>query len=66
MGRDGAEELRMMKEQGAVTFAQDEESSVVFGMPGEAIKLNAATYVLAPEDITTTLIALIKNERVIL
>ncbi|MCX6556914.1 MAG: chemotaxis-specific protein-glutamate methyltransferase CheB [Candidatus Aminicenantes bacterium] len=66
MGRDGAEELKMMKERGAITFAQDEESSVVHGMPGEAIKLNAATYILAPEDITTTLIALIKNEKVIL
>ena len=33
MGKDGAEELREMKESGAITIAQDEESSVVFGMP---------------------------------
>ena len=39
MGRDGAEELRLMKDGGAVTIAQDKESSVVHGMPGEAIKL---------------------------
>jgi len=37
-----------MKEKGAITIAQDRESSVVHGMPGEAIKLEAATYVLSP------------------
>jgi len=61
MGRDGAEELKLLKEKGAVTFAQDKESSVVYGMPGEAEKLNAATYILSPEDIITTLIGLIKK-----
>jgi two-component system, chemotaxis family, protein-glutamate methylesterase/glutaminase len=55
MGRDGAEELKMMKDKGAITIAQDEESSVVHGMPGEAIKCGAATYVLSPESITTLL-----------
>ena len=61
MGRDGAEELKLLKEKGAVTFAQDKESSVVYGMPGEAEKLNAATFILPPDDIITTLISLIKN-----
>jgi two-component system chemotaxis response regulator CheB len=61
MGRDGADELKIMKEKGDITIAQDEESSVVHGMPGEAIKLNAATLILSPEDIITTLIALIKK-----
>lgn len=61
MGHDGAEELKIMKENGAITFAQDEESSVVHGMPGEAIKLNAATHILSPENIITALIALIKK-----
>ena len=36
MGKDGAWELKLMKEQGAVTIAQDRDSSVVHGMPGEA------------------------------
>ena len=62
MGRDGADELKIMKEKGAVTFAQDEESSIIYGMPGEAIKLNAATYILSPEEITVALTALIKKE----
>ncbi len=55
MGADGAEELKLMKERGAITIAQDEESSVVFGMPGEAIELGAATYTLPPEKIALAL-----------
>ncbi|MFA5171542.1 MAG: chemotaxis response regulator protein-glutamate methylesterase [Sulfuriferula sp.] len=64
MGRDGAEELRLLKEKGAVTFAQDKDSSVVHGMPGEAIKLGAATYILAPDKIAAVLTGLanIKNK----
>lgn len=41
MGGDGAHGLKRMREAGAHTMAQDEESSVVFGMPKEAIKLGA-------------------------
>lgn len=55
MGKDGAEELRMMKEKGAVTIAQDRESSVVYGMPGEAVRLDAAGHVLPPERIAVLL-----------
>lgn len=51
MGRDGADELKILKYTGALTIAQDEQSSVIFGMPGEAIRLGAATYVLSPEKI---------------
>jgi two-component system chemotaxis response regulator CheB len=61
MGRDGAEELRQLKEKGAITFAQDKDSSVVHGMPGEAIKLNAAMLVLPPEKIAAVLINLAYN-----
>lgn len=61
MGKDGAVELGLMKEKGAITLAQDKESSVVHGMPGEAIALGAATYVLSPEKIAMTLSSLIKN-----
>jgi two-component system chemotaxis response regulator CheB len=46
MGDDGAHGLLEMKQAGAYTIAQDEESSIVFGMPWEAIKLNAVDKVL--------------------
>ncbi len=46
MGNDGAAGLLEMKDTGAMTVAQDEASSVVFGMPNEAIKLDAAQKVL--------------------
>jgi two-component system, chemotaxis family, protein-glutamate methylesterase/glutaminase len=61
MGKDGAQELNRMKEQGAVTLVQDQESSVVYGMPGEAIRLDAATYVLSPEKIAVALQSLVKK-----
>jgi two-component system, chemotaxis family, protein-glutamate methylesterase/glutaminase len=61
MGRDGADGLKMLKDKGAITIAQDAASSVVHGMPGEAIKLGAATYILPPEDIATALISLVKK-----
>jgi len=56
MGRDGAEGLKLMKEKGAVTIAQDKETSVVFGMPKEAIELDAATHVLSPDQIVQFLL----------
>ena len=37
-----------MRDRGAVTFAQNAETSVIFGMPGEAIRLGAAAHVLSP------------------
>jgi two-component system chemotaxis response regulator CheB len=61
MGRDGADDLKLMKDKGAITIVQDKESSVVHGMPGEAIKLNAAGYVLTPEEISTALNTLLKK-----
>ncbi len=62
MGRDGAEELKLLNEMGAVTIAQDAESSVVHGMPGEAIRLGAATYVLAPDKIPAVLAGLVAKK----
>jgi len=52
MGADGAEGLLEMKESGAQTIAQDEESSVVFGMPKEAIKRGAADMVKNIDEIS--------------
>lgn len=64
MGRDGAEELRLLKDKSAVTFVQDKDSSVVHGMPGEAIRLDAAMLVLPPGKIATVLTGLAENGRV--
>ncbi len=53
MGRDGAEGLLRMREAGARTVAQDEQSCVVFGMPKEAIKIGAADQVMDLKDLPT-------------
>jgi two-component system chemotaxis response regulator CheB len=63
MGRDGADQLKRMKDTGAETIAQDRESSVVHGMPGEAIALGAATHVLPADKIADTLITLVRRGR---
>ncbi|MBW2202534.1 MAG: chemotaxis protein CheB [Deltaproteobacteria bacterium] len=60
MGRDGAHELKLMKQKGAITIVQDKESSIVFGMPAEAIKLDAADYVLPPDGIAAKLKRIVK------
>jgi len=51
MGTDGAMGLKKIHDTGGITIAQDEESSVVWGMPGAAVKLNAADYVLPLDQI---------------
>jgi two-component system chemotaxis response regulator CheB len=55
MGRDGAEELKIMRDKGAVTIIQDRDSSVVYGMPGAAQELGAAMYELSPDKIGSAL-----------
>lgn len=52
MGDDGARGLLEMREAGAITYAQDEDSSVVFGMPKEAIKRNAAVHIVSLEQVS--------------
>lgn len=59
MGRDGAGGLLQLSKAGGVTIAQDEETSVIFGMPGEAIRLGAAQYVLSPRQIAELLRGLV-------
>jgi two-component system chemotaxis response regulator CheB len=56
MGDDGAQGLLEMKEAGAATFAQDEASSVVFGMPREAILRGAVSAVLPLADLPLALV----------
>jgi two-component system chemotaxis response regulator CheB len=59
MGSDGAEGLKAMRDRGAHTIAQDEQSCVVFGMPGVAIQLGAAEQVLPANRIAAAIKALV-------
>jgi two-component system chemotaxis response regulator CheB len=61
MGKDGALELRQLRDGGAVTMVQDRASSAVYGMPGEALRLDAALLVLAPQQIGRALRAIANN-----
>lgn len=56
MGDDGARGLKEMRDAGARTVAQDEATSVVFGMPKEAIKLDAAERVMPLDDIAQVVV----------
>ena len=61
MGRDGGEGMRQLRQCGAVTIAQDAKSSVVHGMPGEAIRLGGVQLVAPPEQIAETLLTLTRG-----
>jgi two-component system chemotaxis response regulator CheB len=58
MGDDGARGLKEMQNAGATTIAQDEASSVVWGMPGSAVKLGATDVVLPLRNIAARLLEL--------
>jgi two-component system chemotaxis response regulator CheB len=62
MGRDGATGLKKLRDAGGTTVAQDRDSSVIFGMPAEAIKLGAAQHVLSPAEIAEMIRALVVAE----
>ena len=59
MGSDGAAELKLLRDTGAITIAQDRESSIVHGMPGEAIKLGGAVMILPVHAIAAMLNSLV-------
>ncbi|WP_020612285.1 protein-glutamate methylesterase/protein-glutamine glutaminase [Sediminispirochaeta bajacaliforniensis] len=61
MGRDGADGLLRMKNNGARTIAQDEKSSVVFGMPKEAWENGGAEKLVSLEEIPKTLVSILKE-----
>jgi two-component system chemotaxis response regulator CheB len=63
MGHDGAAGARAIAEGGGSVIAQDEASSVVWGMPGAAASVGACAAVLPPAEIAATVAKLIKGER---
>jgi two-component system chemotaxis response regulator CheB len=58
MGQDGAEGLKVMRQAGAYTIAQDEATSVIFGMPKVAIEIDAVDRVLSLESIAPHILQL--------
>ncbi|MBM3290988.1 MAG: chemotaxis response regulator protein-glutamate methylesterase, partial [Candidatus Hydrogenedentes bacterium] len=58
MGADGADGLLEMKSQGALTIAQDEATSIVFGMPKEAIARGAADHVVGLPHVSAKMLQL--------
>ncbi|WP_347273302.1 chemotaxis-specific protein-glutamate methyltransferase CheB [Candidatus Kuenenia sp.] len=61
MGKDGALELKLMKECGSITIAQDRDTSIVYGMPAEAKKLGAAMHILPLNGIAAALEKLVSK-----
>lgn len=59
MGADGAKAMLKMREAGAVNIVQDEASSVVWGMPGEAYKQGAAQFIRPLEKIAEQIMSLV-------
>ncbi len=57
MGKDGAQGMLAMKQAGALTFAQDEASCVVFGMPREALHIGAADAAVPLSEISERILA---------
>ncbi len=60
MGYDGARGLKEMHDRGFLTLAQDEKSSIVFGMPQKAIALNAVDKVLPLHEIAAEIIRFVR------
>ena len=61
MGNDGAQGMLAMRDAGAYTLAQDEKSSVVWGMPGSAVRLGAVDEVLSLQKIAPRLMDLLQH-----
>ena len=62
MGSDGARGLVEMFDSGALTIAQDRATSVVWGMPGEAVRLGAARETFPLDEISDQIIAMTSEE----
>jgi len=63
MGDDGARGMREMKDAGAFTIAQDEESCVVFGMPKVAIEMGGVCRIVTLNSMTDFIMGLVSNSK---
>ncbi|MBN1209088.1 MAG: chemotaxis-specific protein-glutamate methyltransferase CheB [Myxococcaceae bacterium] len=64
MGEDGAAGMLAIKQAGGITLAQNEESCVVFGMPGAAVERNAVDHLVHGDEVATALLRLTRGEPV--
>jgi two-component system, chemotaxis family, protein-glutamate methylesterase/glutaminase len=62
MGEDGAAGMVAIKQGGGITLAQNEESCVVFGMPGAAVERNAVDHLVHGDEVAATLMRLARGE----
>jgi two-component system chemotaxis response regulator CheB len=60
MGKDGAQGMAEMKQSGAYSIAQDEKSSVVWGMPGEAVALGCVDEQAALPDVARRILKVLE------
>ncbi|MBX2995808.1 MAG: chemotaxis-specific protein-glutamate methyltransferase CheB [Bdellovibrionaceae bacterium] len=61
MGGDGARMLKRLRDQGARTIGQDEQTSVVYGMPREAAKMGAVEFVKPLGEVAETILKLVSE-----
>ncbi len=62
MGADGARQMKVLRDAGARTIGQDEETSVVYGMPKEAAKMGGVEYQLPLDDIAEKIVELVEEK----
>jgi two-component system chemotaxis response regulator CheB len=62
MGKDGVRGLQSMKARGAFVMAQNEESSVVFGMPAAAIEAGIVDFIASPEDLVSRFVSFVQRQ----
>ena len=63
MGQDGARGVKRLKTCGATVFVQDQESSVVWGMPGQVVKMGLADRILPINQMASEVIRAVRSDR---
>src|SRR6056297_2190445 len=63
MGRDGAREIGSIHRKGGITLGQDEESSIVYGMPKVAAEMGHVQYIVALKDMAATISRLVQENQ---